>query len=283
MTRTTAMAKTLDIREEQFVHAFLRLGNASEAALAAGYAESTARVKACLWVGLRERCPEHKLHVWEAVQAARARHCEAAGVEAERVLREEACIAFADPADMYAPDGSLLPLHEMPERIRRSIASVKYDKSGGVTVRFYEKGASLSRLHKHLGCCEAEKHDHLHGATPEGELIGRILRQIDGGTKRILDSGLIPDPTQELAGQASQPNESSGAPNAAVRVPQRIAEAGEAGSQRTSPTSLQAAKAAPAGIPLWEAEVSAEGTALVTVTKKAARAGSNAKVRQCRT
>jgi hypothetical protein len=47
-----------------------------------------------------------------------------AQVTVERVIQEFATIAFLDPTDFFDATERLLPLAEMPERARRTLAAV---------------------------------------------------------------------------------------------------------------------------------------------------------------
>ena len=83
-----------------------------------------------------------------------------AEVTAERVLKEEACLAYSDIGEIF--DGeTLIPVNQIPEDIRRAISSVKVNTKTfkGETettyeYRFWDKGAALKRLEKHLGMYE---------------------------------------------------------------------------------------------------------------------------------
>lgn len=80
-------------------------------------------------------------------------------ISADRVLAEEARIAFADPRAVYGPDGEPLPPHCLDEDTARALAAVEVvetaARSGGATVRykykFWDKRAALDRLARHLG------------------------------------------------------------------------------------------------------------------------------------
>ena len=77
----------------------------------------------------------------------------------DRVLAEEARIAFADPRAVYGPDGEPLPPHCLDEDTARALAAMEVvetaSKAGGSTVRykykFWDKRAALDRLARHLG------------------------------------------------------------------------------------------------------------------------------------
>lgn len=179
--------KPLNAKEKAFVDEYVKTGNAYDAAIKAGYNPSTAKSWAYLWTQptTKEENPKAKPHIYAAIKEAQARASEEAEIDAVRILKEEVCIALCDPAEMYDDAGNLLPVHKMPESTRRSIASIKYDRQGNLTLRFNDKGSSLARLHKHLGCCAADKHEHNHTLSPEGELMSSILGQIDGSTRSI--------------------------------------------------------------------------------------------------
>lgn len=79
-------------------------------------------------------------------------------ITVKRLIEEEIHIALYDPIDMFDKDGNELPVHLMPERIRRAIAriSVSMTKDG---TKFYnyvfaDKGKALERIEKHKGFFE---------------------------------------------------------------------------------------------------------------------------------
>lgn len=92
----------------------------------------------------------------------------------DRVLAEEARIAFADPRAVFGPDGEPLPPHRLDEDTARALAAMEVvestTKSGETTVRrkykFWDKRAALDRLARHLG---------LGGPDPGGDDPGEIV------------------------------------------------------------------------------------------------------------
>jgi len=95
-------------------------------------------------------------------QAAAAYDCQ---INLRRVMLEESCVAFLDPIDLFDKEGSIVAPHELPERIRRAIASVEVKelKSDGdgekrykYKYKFWDKGKSLERISKHLGLYEKD-------------------------------------------------------------------------------------------------------------------------------
>jgi phage terminase small subunit len=172
----------------RFVEEYLISGHPVQAARKAGYAESTAQKKAPMWVAEdRAKCPAAYQHVWDAVQEARQERAKRAVIDADRVMQEETYLATVDPADLYDGEGNLLKVKDMPERIRRAISSIRHHKDGSLTIRFHDKGACLGRMHKHLGCCKPDVHNHNHGLSPEAAVMANIMAQIDGTTKGGLD------------------------------------------------------------------------------------------------
>ncbi len=85
----------------------------------------------------------------------------------ERVLREDAAVAFADPRACFGSDNAPLPPKELPADIARAVASVECKetatKNGSLTrtwkYSFWSKEKALERLARHLGlaCRDPEK------------------------------------------------------------------------------------------------------------------------------
>jgi hypothetical protein len=63
-------------------------------------------------------------------------------------LAEYVTMALFDPAELYDPEGRLLPVHLMPERARRALTGIE-----GVLrkVKFTNKKAALDVLAQYLG------------------------------------------------------------------------------------------------------------------------------------
>ena len=96
-----------------------------------------------------------------AAAEERVRDILADAIDPDRVLRETARLAYSDIGEVFAADGTLLPVHKLPEDIRRSIASVEVvkrnvDSGDGKTddiikIRVWDKPKALEFLGKHLG------------------------------------------------------------------------------------------------------------------------------------
>lgn len=78
-------------------------------------------------------------------------------LSADRVLQEVARLALADPLLAFNDDGTLKPLKDIPEDLRRCLAGVELrqvdgEKTATITkVKFWDKRASLELAMKHLG------------------------------------------------------------------------------------------------------------------------------------
>lgn len=110
----------LNPRRRGFVREFLRDRNATQAALRAGYSQSTAASQGARLL--------KNVGVANAIATAEARLATKFQLEREELLRELHAIATADPADAYDEDGRLLPIPKMPEAIRRAVAAFEVDE-----------------------------------------------------------------------------------------------------------------------------------------------------------
>ena len=72
----------------------------------------------------------------------------------ERILQELARVGMSDPGEMFDAEGNLLPIHELPEHVRRAIATVKVTRTTrgrgndaatevGTEVKFWPKVEAL--------------------------------------------------------------------------------------------------------------------------------------------
>ncbi|WP_110599813.1 terminase small subunit [Salinicola lusitanus] len=99
--KTAREAVELTARQSCFVDEYLVDMNATQAAIRAGFAKSTADKKAPLWVGKsRDSCPEGMRHVWDAVNAALKERSARTRITADMVLDRWWSIATADPGSL---------------------------------------------------------------------------------------------------------------------------------------------------------------------------------------
>jgi phage terminase small subunit len=137
--------RKLPPKQQRFIEEYLIDLNATQAAIRAGYSEKSAYAKGC----------ELKVQLSSIIAEAQEARSERTEITQDRVLQEEACLAFSDPRKFYDQEGNLLAPHELPEEVARSIASFEVIalKGGGTTYKYrtWDKGKSLERIGRHLG------------------------------------------------------------------------------------------------------------------------------------
>lgn len=156
--RALVVNGSLTPRQQQFVDEYLLDLNATQAAIRAGYSPRTAAAQASrLLINVK---------VAEAITQAREERSRRLEVSKDRVLMELARIALLDPADLFDAAGNLLPIHEMPEDARRTIASMEvHELKDGLSVqriKLLGKKGALDTLARHLGLFDENQ------APPEG-------------------------------------------------------------------------------------------------------------------
>lgn len=149
----------LSLKQQRFVDEYLVSGNATQAAIAAGYSEKTARS-----IGAENLTKPDIAAVIASRQLAAA---EKADVSAEQVLRALAAIAFADLTDVasWGEDGelSMVGSSELSpaaaaalREIRSTTSTVTFGDGGERStvykaVKQHDKLRALELLGKHLG------------------------------------------------------------------------------------------------------------------------------------
>jgi phage terminase small subunit len=149
------------LKRKIFAEAFVTNGgNATHAAIAAGYAPQSAGVTGSRL--LREA------NVQAAVREAEERALGKARLSTERVLRELERAIFADPRKLYDERGRLKPIQSLDEDTAAAIASLDMDEIvtgrgprrrgiGRTTkVRFVDKLVAIDRAMKYLGLFERD-------------------------------------------------------------------------------------------------------------------------------
>jgi phage terminase small subunit len=140
-------------RQAIFYGEYIKDGNATRAAIAAGSAENGAHVAGARML--------KNAKVAAAIEAWKARQCERLEITAERVLQELARLAIYDPGHLYDKDGNQIPVHKLDDVTRAAIAGVEDEtettsQAGEkVTtrkqkVKFADKGQNLERLGKYF-------------------------------------------------------------------------------------------------------------------------------------
>jgi phage terminase small subunit len=144
-------------RREKFVDHYLSSGNATAAAIAAGYSPASARVQGSQLLT--------NPAIQQAIEKARSKVAEKAELEAAEVLRELAVLAFSN-VDHYTidPDSGCLVLAEgAPPTAMRAVSWVKRRRrtitaKGQPTIvehecefRLWDKNKPLENLARHFG------------------------------------------------------------------------------------------------------------------------------------
>jgi Terminase small subunit len=155
--RSPRTSANLNGRQERFVLEYLKRGNGTKAAIAAGYAHSSAAVHA------------HRLlkneRVLEKIRASKRRVLRRAEITDAKTLKAIAEVAYFDPGCLFDQNGDLLPLNEMPKDALRAIDFLEVGESvrGGRRVRtlkmvkFADKLPALELLANYLGMFPAPR------------------------------------------------------------------------------------------------------------------------------
>lgn len=144
-----------------FVEAYLSNGgNASEAAIAAGYSKSGAGKQ-----GYRmSKDPQ----IMSMLDMRRKDICTKLEISTDRVLKERARLAFFDPRKLFNASGQPIPIHELDDDTAAALAGLdvleEFEGTGdartfvGYTKKYKlaDKNASLTALEKHLGMYEKD-------------------------------------------------------------------------------------------------------------------------------
>lgn len=129
----------LNERQRKFALEYVKSGNATSAAIAAGYSAKTAHQ-------IGHQLLKHSSVAPEIVRLT-GRTEKKSQLTAERLVEELSNLAFVDPKDIWDDAGNLKPLSEIPESARRAIACIS-DKGAA---KLHSKQASLELAAKILG------------------------------------------------------------------------------------------------------------------------------------
>jgi len=159
---------------EAFVREYLVDLNVTQAAIRAGFSEKTA--------GQAGHRVFRRVEIQAAIQLAMDERAKKTGVQAEEIINELLKVARLDIGVLYGNDGSLLPIHQIPEDARRAMSGIEVDElwegSGeareqvGVTrkVKLLDKLRALELLGKHLRLF-VDRVDHTSGGLPLEALL----------------------------------------------------------------------------------------------------------------
>ncbi len=148
---------SLTLKQRRFVAEYLKDQNAKQAAIRAGYSKRSAEQDGPRLL--------RNAQVEAAVNEALGKVEEKALVSVAEVINEYRRVAFCDISAAFNSDGSLKPIHEIPEDVRRAMAgievvenAVSLENEGGVKfvpqyvkkVKFWEKTKALEGLGRFL-------------------------------------------------------------------------------------------------------------------------------------
>ena len=132
-----------------FISEFLIDGNATRAAIAAGFSEAGAHVTGARLL----KSPK----IAAAIAARHGERQKKLAVTAERVLEEIAKLAFYDPRDLFDAAGNLKPITQLDDISRAAIAGLDVERkeTPGASsivkkVKLADKGQNLERLGRYL-------------------------------------------------------------------------------------------------------------------------------------
>lgn len=137
----------LNDRQRAFVYAYVVHKNATRAAEAAGYSKSTAASQGSR---LLKNCK-----IRRAIDVLLDRAAERAELTLADIVLELRRILVADPVEVLHDDGTVLPLSEWPEDLRRALSSFELvEAPDGTKVRkfrLWSKTEAARDLMRHLG------------------------------------------------------------------------------------------------------------------------------------
>ena len=139
-----------DPKHEKFAQEYCVDFNGTQAAIRAGYSKRTARQQASVLLT--------KPNIAARVKELATKDITKVEMNPERIIRELAFLGTADVSKAFDDEGNLLPIHEIPEDVRRAIAGFELveerDENGEGTghmtkkVKFWDKNTSLLGLAK---------------------------------------------------------------------------------------------------------------------------------------
>jgi len=170
--------KKVEARHNTFVQEYLTNGfNATQAAIAAGYSEKSI----CKTSNELINDPR----VQAKLQAEFNRRREKFEVTEERVLEELSYLAFSDLSEAFDADGSLKPIKDMPETIRRALAGLDVCVGPNLDItkklKIWNKEKALEMLGKHFKLF-TDKVEH----TASEDLANLILKARGRGKKTTI-------------------------------------------------------------------------------------------------
>ena len=144
MAKKAKAKHKLSMKMEAFCQLRAAGNNATKSAEGAGYSKKTAKSKGHDLLT--------KVYIQERITEIQKPAVELNKITVERVFKELADIAFCDIGEMYDENGIMLAIPDMPESVRRSIASVGMGRdtigSKALKIKLHNKATALELLGK---------------------------------------------------------------------------------------------------------------------------------------
>lgn len=169
--------RPLSAKVRRFVDEYLIDLNATQAAIRSGYSPAAAHNQGSRLTGRPD--------VQAAISAAQATRSRRTEITADRVVEELARVAFFDLRRVFRPNGTLIPVAELPEDVSAALVSVDLAtvaKGEGAVehiakIKTADKLRALEALARHLGMFR----DRVEVSGPEGGPI-QTTRSFDIGS-----------------------------------------------------------------------------------------------------
>lgn len=162
MARAAPTAESpLNDRQLAFIERYLVHFNGKQAAIEAGYSKTRAAATACELLdnpAVQYQLANRRRDVLEEIRVE-------AATDRNRILLEQARIAFFDIRKLYGPDGQLLPVSDWPADAAAAVTSIETMEVRGPGGEVYgevrkikqeSKGAALKELMRHNGMYEQD-------------------------------------------------------------------------------------------------------------------------------
>ena len=143
-----------DPKHEKFAQEYCVDFNATQAAIRAGYSKKTAKQQGSRLLTNAD--------ISSRVKEIATKDITKVEMNPDRIVRELTFLGTADVSKAFDEEGNLLPIHEIPEDVRRAIAGFELveerDENGEGTghmtkkVKFWDKNTSLSAWRRCLRC-----------------------------------------------------------------------------------------------------------------------------------
>lgn len=183
------IAKKAAVKLRLWVEAMITNGgNATHAAIAAGYKPGRAAEKAGERLSKNVEAvaflARRRKEVYDAAQ-------EKTGLTVERTLQEIANIAYFQPKRLFKPDGTRIPVHELPDDVAAAVASIEQDEltagrgenaaviGENVKLKVWDKNSALDKAMRHFGQYKKDNEQKPVIPVPEGVAVGKLTVTMD--------------------------------------------------------------------------------------------------------